>query len=84
MAATDDRLAPLPPEIAAFFTGKQIVVTGGGGSIGTELVEQLLAFPVAYIRVIDNNETALFNLSEHLRDNDRNCCDELGGAIETS
>lgn len=71
MAATDDRLAPLSPESASFFAGKKIVVTGGGGSIGTELVEQLLAFPVAYIRVIDNNETAIAALNEHLRDSDR-------------
>lgn len=71
MAHSDDRIAPLSPESASFFAGKQIVVTGGGGSIGTELVEQLLAFPVACIRVIDNNETAIFNLSEHLRERDR-------------
>lgn len=71
MAATDDRLAPLSPEGAAFFTGRKIIVTGGGGSIGTELVEQLLAFPVAYIRVIDNNETAIATLNEHLRNQDR-------------
>ena len=71
MAATDDPLAPLSPESVSFFAGKQIIVTGGGGSVGTELVEQLLTFPVAYIRVIDNNETALFNLSEHLRESNR-------------
>src|SRR5262249_31719051 len=46
-------------------------VTGGGGSVGTELVEQLLAFPVAHIRVIDNNETAISSLNEHPRDPER-------------
>jgi FlaA1/EpsC-like NDP-sugar epimerase len=65
--ANDDAVTPLSPEAVSFFTGKRIIITGGGGSVGTELVEQLLAHPVDYIRVIDNNETSIFRLSEHLR-----------------
>ena len=67
MTASADRLVPLSPGSVAFFKDKRIIVTGGGGSIGTELIEQLLAQPVAHIRVIDNNETAIFRLNEHLR-----------------
>jgi FlaA1/EpsC-like NDP-sugar epimerase len=66
-----DQLLPLSPESVSFFTGKRIIITGGGGSVGTELVDQLLAQPVEFIRVIDNNETAIFRLNEKLRDTSR-------------
>lgn len=53
---------------SSFFSGKHVLVTGGGGSIGTELVAQLLEQPVGLIRVIDNNETAIFQLIERFGD----------------
>jgi FlaA1/EpsC-like NDP-sugar epimerase len=71
VTVSDNRLVPLSPESVSFFTGKRIIITGGGGSVGAELVEQLLAQPVASIRVIDNNETAIFTLGEHLRESER-------------
>jgi len=51
----------------SFFSGKRIVVTGGVGSVGAELVAQLLAFDVNLVRVIDNNESALFDMEQHYR-----------------
>lgn len=45
-----------------FFSGKRIVVTGGVGSVGSEIVKQLLEFDVDCIRVVDNNESALFEM----------------------
>jgi FlaA1/EpsC-like NDP-sugar epimerase len=53
---------------ADFFAGKRVVVTGGGGSVGIELVKQLLAMDVEIVRVVDNNESALFDLEQRLRD----------------
>ncbi len=50
--------------ISSFFSGKRVVVTGGGGSVGAELVRQLLMLPVDIVRALDNNETALFDLRE--------------------
>jgi FlaA1/EpsC-like NDP-sugar epimerase len=47
-----------------FLDGKRVVVTGGAGSVGSELVEQLLRLPVDLVRVIDNNEGGIFQLSE--------------------
>jgi FlaA1/EpsC-like NDP-sugar epimerase len=52
--------------VADFFSGKRIIVTGGAGSVGTELVAQLLRLPVALVRVIDNNESAIFRLEGQL------------------
>lgn len=49
-----------------FFRGKDILVTGGCGSIGTEIVKQLIKFNPKRIKVFDNNESGLFNLQQEL------------------
>ena len=41
-------------------TNKVILVTGGVGSIGSELVKKLIEFSPKQIRVFDNNELGLF------------------------
>ncbi|MBI3447141.1 MAG: polysaccharide biosynthesis protein [Magnetospirillum sp.] len=43
-----------------FFAGRRVVVTGGVGTVGRELVRRLQTLPVAEIRILDNNEDALF------------------------
>lgn len=48
---------------------KTILVTGGAGSIGSELVKKLLEFPVSAVRVLDINEHALFQLNRKIKDN---------------
>lgn len=42
--------------------GKRIVVTGGVGSVGREIVMKLAQSDVAQVRVIDNNESGLFDM----------------------
>jgi len=49
-----------------FFENKIILVTGGVGSIGSEIVRHLLLFNPAEIRVLDNNESGLFKLRSEL------------------
>ncbi|MBN2735016.1 MAG: polysaccharide biosynthesis protein [Methanomicrobiaceae archaeon] len=53
-------------DIADFYYGKTILVTGGVGSIGSFLVRELLKFEPKSIRVFDNNETGLFDLEQSL------------------
>lgn len=48
------------------FEGKDILVTGGCGSIGSEIVKQLLKYNPEKIRVFDNNESNLFHLGQEL------------------
>lgn len=47
-------------------SGKTILVTGGAGSIGSELVRQLLELNPKQVRALDINETALFYLGREL------------------
>jgi FlaA1/EpsC-like NDP-sugar epimerase len=42
--------------------GKTILITGGAGSVGTQLTKKLLEYPVKAIRVLDIDEHALFRL----------------------
>ncbi|HEU5230807.1 MAG TPA: SDR family NAD(P)-dependent oxidoreductase [Ktedonobacteraceae bacterium] len=51
----------------AVLRGKVILVTGAAGSIGSELVRQLLNYRPACVIALDTNETGLFDLSESLR-----------------
>jgi len=52
-----------------FYNNKKVLVTGGVGSIGSNLVRKLLTLNPATIRVFDNNETGLFDLEQELRTN---------------
>ena len=45
------------------FAGKNVLVTGGAGSIGRELVKKILTTDVRSVRVLDNNETGLHDVA---------------------
>lgn len=47
---------------------KTILVTGGAGSIGSALVENILKYPVHSVRVLDIDEYALAKLGKKLKD----------------
>lgn len=48
------------------FQGKNILVTGGTGSIGSEIVRKLLPYEPKAVRVFSNDEDGLFNLKQEL------------------
>ena len=50
-----------------FIAGKSIVVTGGGGSIGSEICNRIIAFGAARLLVIENSEPALHAVIETLK-----------------
>lgn len=50
-----------------FYKNKIILVTGGCGSIGSEIVKKLLDFDVKTIRIYDNNESRLFEMEQELK-----------------
>ncbi len=52
------------------WSGLSVLITGACGTIGRELMRQLIALSPAEIIGIDNNETEVFFLSETYREND--------------
>jgi FlaA1/EpsC-like NDP-sugar epimerase len=49
-----------------FIRGKTIVVTGGGGSIGSEICDRVINFGVGRLLVVENSEPALHAVLERL------------------
>ena len=54
--------------MANIFQDKNILVTGGTGSIGSEIVRKVLQYEPRVVRVLSNDENGLFNLEQELRD----------------
>jgi O-antigen biosynthesis protein WbqV len=52
--------------LQTFVKGKSIVVTGGGGSIGSEICDRIVTFGAARVLVIENAESALHSVLEAL------------------
>lgn len=49
-----------------FLGGRSIVVTGGGGSIGAEICDRIVAFGASRLLIVENSEPALFHVLETL------------------
>lgn len=47
-------------------TGKIILVSGAAGSIGSEIVRQLLRFPIGRLVLLDQAESALYDLQQEI------------------
>ena len=48
-------------QIGGYLTGKRIMVTGGVGSIGSELCRQILRFQPRQLLLVDKNESGLYD-----------------------
>ena len=57
------------------YKGKNLLVTGAAGSIGSEIIRQLIKFNPKKIILIDNAETPMFLLRESLKN--KNCKTEF-------
>jgi len=69
--------AEVPPDLELLgrcVHGKTVLVTGGGGSIGSELCRQILSLEPTRLIVLDNTEAHLYRITEELR----SLCAELG------
>ena len=57
--------------MAEFWEDKTVMVTGGGGSIASEVIVSLLEKPVHAVRAFDASEDALFRLTHRVERNPR-------------
>jgi len=54
--------------VASYIKNKSVLVTGGGGSIGSELCRQLARFGVSQLTVIEHSEFNLYAIDKELTD----------------
>ncbi|WP_298690898.1 nucleoside-diphosphate sugar epimerase/dehydratase [uncultured Sulfuricurvum sp.] len=69
--SVEDLLARHPkdldtPIIGAFIHGKKVLITGAGGSIGSEIALQCHRFGAAHLVLIDHSEYNLYQIGERL------------------
>jgi len=52
--------------VSAFLSGQTILITGGGGSFGAQLAQELLRFNIKKLIIIDHHEAAAFTIKKQL------------------
>jgi len=61
-----DVVAPIPELLGPHITDRSVMVTGAGGSIGSELSEQILQLSPKYLILLDISEPALYEIDQRL------------------
>lgn len=61
-----DEVPPNPALLSASVTGKNVLVTGGGGSIGSEICRQCLQLDPSKLVVLDQSEENLYKVTEQI------------------
>jgi FlaA1/EpsC-like NDP-sugar epimerase len=59
-----------PNAIKNFLEGKIVLVTGAGGSIGSEIVRQCVKYNAAKVVMVDHSEFNLYSMVEELNESD--------------
>ncbi len=63
-----NRLESELPGVSHAYAGRRIMVTGAGGSIGSELCRQILACAPDCVVLVEQSELALYRIDKELRD----------------
>jgi len=66
-------------QIEKFLKGKTVLVTGAGGSIGSEIVMQVCSFKPRKIILLDADETELHNMEMKIKRNHASIFEDSGG-----
>ena len=62
----EDRVRPLSPEEHTFFRGKRVLITGGGGYLGSALARALAGLGLEQLVLLDTAEYGLYRLEQDL------------------
>ena len=54
-------------QTASYFKGKKVLVTGGGGSIGSEICRRLASMGAGHIIILDNYENGAYDIQQELK-----------------
>jgi FlaA1/EpsC-like NDP-sugar epimerase len=57
--------------VVSLVRGKRVLVTGGGGSIGSEICRQLMSFGPSEIVILGHGEYSVFEIMQELREHPR-------------
>jgi FlaA1/EpsC-like NDP-sugar epimerase len=66
LSRPEARLAGHDARVLPFVRGKSVLVTGAGGSIGSEICRQLLRFEPAKLVLVERSECGLFSIHREL------------------
>ena len=77
-------VSPLPELLSVNITGKTVLVTGAGGSIGAELCRQIIQQQPRLLILYERNEYALYNIDQELNETypDFNLISSLGSVTD--
>ena len=70
-----DRQIIITPSNLQYLEGMNVIITGGGGTIGSELAIQLMNTNISKLYIIDNSEYNLYNLEHQLINKNINSID---------
>ncbi len=63
-----NRLESELPGVSHVYSGRRILISGAGGSIGAELCRQMIACKPDCLVLVDHSELALYNIDKELRE----------------